>query len=585
MVERRLVADADARPLVVLDPRDPPTPEALDSAVRAAASLAVYLARRAGGCSLLLPGDRRATSLQHDLRGWPALHARLALLEATDGGPNARRLERSGPVFWVSAGGSALPPTVKRGGRLVLHHPKSDRGPPRHLRRGRLQGLPAQRHAQEGGGVSGAAARLDTPLRTGSGKAGAAPATRVDENVAGLLRLGVFAAFATFSLAHWLSVIENPPVGRGLLVVLVCTLGGAALWATGLSPVPTRLAQIARPLIVLAMAVLSLLAAGLALHFLFPHGWHRLGPGLNRGLLGAQATIYPYTGGDPWVRLTLMLLGPLFLVPAAALAFWPAPRAGGVLRAASLVLLIGLFGMALAERTPSAQVGRGLGLLVLIAAWLWLPRLRGNDAVAAAAALAVAAVVALPLAGALDKSGGWFDYRNWRLFSAKGGVTYSWDQTYGPINWPRRGTTLLFVKSDRPYYWKAETLNSFDGTRWIGSTGNDGTSAASEIPIAPKRKWLKQLEVNISGLRGNLVVGAGTPYRISPDAGDTNTSADGTTISVGHELHSGEHYTVSTYLPEPTAAEMRAAPAPPRATTSATRRSTSPASRPGRRSP
>ena len=85
----------------------------------------------------------------------------------------------------------------------------------------------------------------------------------------------------------------------------------------------------------------------------------------------------------------------------------------------------------------------------------------------------------------------------------------------------------------------------------MGSTGNDGTSAASEIPIAPKRKWLKQLEVNISGLRGNLVVGAGTPYRISPDAGDTNTSADGTTISVGHELHSGEHYTVSTYLPEP----------------------------------
>ena len=101
---------------------------------------------------------------------------------------------------------------------------------------------------------------------------------------------------------------------------------------------------------------------------------------------------------------------------------------------------------------------------------------------AAAAALAVAAVVALPLAGALDKSGGWFDYRNWRLFSAKGGVTYSWNQTYGPINWPRRGTTLLFVKSDRPYYWKAETLDSFDGTHWVGSTGNDGTSAASEIP-------------------------------------------------------------------------------------------------------
>ena len=77
--------------------------------------------------------------------------------------------------------------------------------------------------------MSGAAARLDAPLRTGTGKAGTAPSTQVDENVAGLLRLVVFAAFATFSLAHWLNVIENPPVGRGLLVVLVCTLGGAAL--------------------------------------------------------------------------------------------------------------------------------------------------------------------------------------------------------------------------------------------------------------------------------------------------------------------------------------------------------------------
>lgn len=114
MVERRLVAEADARPLVVLDPRNPPSREALDSAVRATASLVVHLARRSGGCSLLLPGDRRATDLDDGLRGWPAIHARLALLE-DETGPNARRLERSGPVFWVSAGGGSLPPSIKRG--------------------------------------------------------------------------------------------------------------------------------------------------------------------------------------------------------------------------------------------------------------------------------------------------------------------------------------------------------------------------------------------------------------------------------------------------------------------------------------
>ncbi len=62
MVERRMVADEDLRPLVVLDARRPATEEDLDSAVRAAASLAVHLAA-SGGCAVLLPGDRRATAL------------------------------------------------------------------------------------------------------------------------------------------------------------------------------------------------------------------------------------------------------------------------------------------------------------------------------------------------------------------------------------------------------------------------------------------------------------------------------------------------------------------------------------------
>jgi len=123
MMERRLVAEADARPLVALDPSSPPSMEALDAAVRATASLIVHLARRAHGCSVLLPGQRRPTDLDAELRGWPALHARLALLEASEGAPRSRRLDRSGAVFWVSAGGGSLPPGVKRGGRSYFISP------------------------------------------------------------------------------------------------------------------------------------------------------------------------------------------------------------------------------------------------------------------------------------------------------------------------------------------------------------------------------------------------------------------------------------------------------------------------------
>jgi hypothetical protein len=112
-MERRLTADADSLPLVVLDPRRPPTADALDRAVRAAASLCVHLARR-GGCSLMLPGDRRAAQIDRDLHAWPPLQVRLALVEADDRAPIPGRLERTGALFWVAAGAGTPPPGLAR---------------------------------------------------------------------------------------------------------------------------------------------------------------------------------------------------------------------------------------------------------------------------------------------------------------------------------------------------------------------------------------------------------------------------------------------------------------------------------------
>jgi uncharacterized protein (DUF58 family) len=115
-MERRLAGEGDGRPLIVLDPRVPARPEDLDAAVRAAASLAVHLAR-AGGCSVLLPGDRRPTPLEPSLAGWPHLHARLALVEAGSGRPQLAGLSgRRGEVLYVSARiRAALPAAVGHG--------------------------------------------------------------------------------------------------------------------------------------------------------------------------------------------------------------------------------------------------------------------------------------------------------------------------------------------------------------------------------------------------------------------------------------------------------------------------------------
>jgi uncharacterized protein (DUF58 family) len=113
LLERRLRADTDSRPLVVVDARQfgPPAPQAassaaehLDAAVRAAASLVLELGSRVG-CGLLLPGEHRPLEVESDLVAWPIAHARLALVE---GGPDARAPglapgARSAQVVYVAA--------------------------------------------------------------------------------------------------------------------------------------------------------------------------------------------------------------------------------------------------------------------------------------------------------------------------------------------------------------------------------------------------------------------------------------------------------------------------------------------------
>jgi uncharacterized protein (DUF58 family) len=123
LMERRLRADGDTRPLVVLDPRRAAREEDLDAAVRAAASLCVHLAR-AGGCALLLPGDRRPTALEPTLTGWPHLHVRLALVDDRTGPNVAGLATRRGPLLYVAALAPARPPRALQhaigGGRYLI---------------------------------------------------------------------------------------------------------------------------------------------------------------------------------------------------------------------------------------------------------------------------------------------------------------------------------------------------------------------------------------------------------------------------------------------------------------------------------
>jgi uncharacterized protein (DUF58 family) len=99
MIERRLVAGGEPRPLVVFDPRGASNPADRERAMRAAASICVELGR-SGGCDLLLPGERRPFTIDPALRSWPEAHVRIAVSD-----PNA------GPPLLPALRGSAVTPS------------------------------------------------------------------------------------------------------------------------------------------------------------------------------------------------------------------------------------------------------------------------------------------------------------------------------------------------------------------------------------------------------------------------------------------------------------------------------------------
>ena len=133
------------------------------------------------------------------------------------------------------------------------------------------------------------------------------------------------------------------------------------------------------------------------------------------------------------------------------------------------------------EYDPGEPLLRGLVLLLLVAAWLWLPRLEAREAgwrrrggaVGHPGACRSRRRSTATARGGTTAPGPWFG----------GGksVTFEWSHEYGPLDWPREGTTLLNVKSDRPHYWKAETLDTFDGLRWIRTRQSDNEGVGADL--------------------------------------------------------------------------------------------------------
>jgi len=376
------------------------------------------------------------------------------------------------------------------------------------------------------------------------------------------LRLAAFAGLATFAALHWVQLIDPAPTRRALADAAIATAGAAALGVSSLPGVHlSRRAALALRIAIAVATFAALLAAtGLPLRYIVPSGWGSLRDGLDRGLVGTSTISWPYAAGDPWIRISVLLGMPAALAFAAVAAFAPtAPKARTVGRTAGLIALLGLYAFAVTELGLGSHALRGLALLLLIAAWLWLPRVRRRDAVGAAAVVVAAGVLAIPLSHSLDVRDSWIDWQRWNWFSSSSGEGFQWNHQYGPIGWPRTGRTVLDVKSAHAHYWKAETLDSFDGLRWVHSSAFLETDVSGNLPPKINPRWVEKIDVAVRGLHSNVLIGAGTIFDYNGEHA-VATTGDGTTRIVDGSLGKGESYTVRAYVPDPTAAQMRATP-------------------------
>jgi len=385
------------------------------------------------------------------------------------------------------------------------------------------------------------------------------PARRAPEDrVTVALRLAGFAALAGFATAHWARMVSAPPVGA-LLLAVVLAIGLAAVMAgLGRTRLPGPAVHALAAAAALGFIALGLVAVGLDARLLAPGGWSELADELDRGFAGIRSVDWPYAGSEQSVREVILYATPALLTLGAALAFWPARRGRAALRGAGLAAVLLLYGVAVTEHDPGEALLRGFVLLALVAAWLWLPLLRGRQAAVGAGVVVAVGVFVLPFAAKLDSADALVDYRSWDWVGGAD-VTFDWNHSYGPLDWPRDGTTLLNIESERPLYWKAETLDGFDGLRWLRTSANDDTQPFAELPPDPEPRWQRRFDVTVRALRTDFVVVAGTPFELGGVGEQLLGSADGTVRSLDDPLRRGDSYTVEAYVPDPSARRLREA--------------------------
>ena len=149
----------------------------------------------------------------------------------------------------------------------------------------------------------------------------------------------------------------------------------------------------------------------------------------------------PYDGFDHRVTLVVMLGAAVLLLDAAAVLGFAPRRISDARRATAALPLIALAVVPSTLVHPAAPSLQGLLLFVLVAFFVWGERLRFDGGRAALALLATAGLAAAVVAPLINGGKAWFDYQKWAgTTSIQHLASFQWNQTYGPLRWPQKGS-------------------------------------------------------------------------------------------------------------------------------------------------
>jgi protein-glutamine gamma-glutamyltransferase len=370
------------------------------------------------------------------------------------------------------------------------------------------------------------------------------------------VRLITFALLAGYGVQRWAALLHPAPGWRlaGLLLVAVVFAGGV--------PVVVRQSKLIGATAAFLLVLVVFPVAGLRWHW-FTHvrvavSADRIGTGLQT----LPNTLVPYIGGSHAVRLVIMLGAAVLLLDAAAVLALSGRTGSGLGDGRRAVAALPLIALAIVPSTlirPQLPYLQGLVLFALLAAFMWGERVRRDAAASAVVIVTLAGVGAAVAAPRIDQGRPWVNYRAWAGAAANAHVdTFNWNQTYGPLRWPRSGHAVVSVAAKRPEYWKAEDLDTFNGYGWV--QGSPTIQSALPQPSAEAlARWTEPLQVTILGMQTQDVVAAGYASEPSGIPGALGEGDDPGTWVAGRTLGPGTSYAVSAYSPHPTADELTAA--------------------------